>query len=220
VILKQKHTWLMSWLYLGTFGSFIGFSAGLPLLIKFQFPDINPAQFAFLGPLLGALIRPVGGWLSDRLGGGTVTFWNFIAMAAAISGVLYFSPAGGVGGNFWGFLFMFMVLFLATGIGNGSTFSMIPAVSLSLYMSKERLRGEELVETVTNKESDIHASAVLGFSSAIATYGAFYIPKSFGTSIALTGGAEAAMFSFLLFYASCIAITWWYYARENAPIPC
>lgn len=220
VILKYKHMWLMSWLYLGTFGSFIGFSAGLPLLIKFQFPDINPAQYAFLGPLVGALSRPVGGWLSDKLGGAAVTFWNFIVMAVAVSGVLYFLPGGGAGGNFWGFLAMFMLLFLTTGIGNGSTFSMIPAICLTMYTREAELHGDEVVEAAAIRESGIRASAMLGFSSAVATYGAFFIPKSFGTSIAMTGGTEAAMLTFLLFYVTCIAITWWYYARKNAPVPC
>jgi len=220
VILKHKHMWLVSWLYLGTFGSFIGFSAGLPLLIKFQFPDINPTQYAFLGPLVGSLIRPVGGWLSDKLGGASVTFWNFIVMAGAVSGALFFLPDGAVGGNFWGFLAMFMLLFLTTGIGNGSTFSMIPAICLTMYRHEAELGGETVVEAVAIRESGIRASAVLGFSSAIAAYGAFFIPSSFGTSIAVTGGTEAAMYIFILFYASCIAITWWYYARKNAPVPC
>ena len=220
MILKYKHTWLMSWLYLGTFGSFIGFAAGLPLLIKFQFPDINPAQYAFLGPLVGALVRPVGGWMSDKLGGASVTLWNFMAMTAAVFGVLYFLPEGGAGGNFWGFLVMFMLLFFTAGIGNGSTFSMVPAIFLNIYMREDRLKGREVEESIAIRASGINTSAVLGFISAIATYGAFYIPKSFGTSIAMTGGTESAIFSFALFYASCIVITWWYYARKNAPVPC
>jgi Nitrate/nitrite transporter len=100
IIFRRRHNWLMCWLYLGTFGSFIGYSAGLPLLIKSQFPAVNPVQFAFIGPLVGALVRPVGGWLADKRGGATVTFWNFISMAAAVFGVLHFLPHGGTGGNF------------------------------------------------------------------------------------------------------------------------
>jgi NNP family nitrate/nitrite transporter-like MFS transporter len=88
VIFGQKHTWLMCWLYIGTFGSFIGYSAGLAMLMKTQFPDIDPMKFAFLGPLVGAVIRPVGGWLSDKVGGAKVTFWNFIVMTVAVFGVL------------------------------------------------------------------------------------------------------------------------------------
>jgi NNP family nitrate/nitrite transporter-like MFS transporter len=96
-IFRRKHTWLMCVLYLGTFGSFIGYAAGFPLLIKSQFPGVNPLAYAWLGPLLGALVRPFGGWLSDKLGGARVTFWNFIVMALAVAGVLYFLPSRGSG---------------------------------------------------------------------------------------------------------------------------
>jgi NNP family nitrate/nitrite transporter-like MFS transporter len=105
IIFRRKHNWLMCWLYLGTFGSFIGYAAGFPMLIKTQFPAIDPTRYAFLGPLVGALIRPVGGWLSDKLGGARVTFWNFIAMTVAVFGVL--SPscprpaAAAISGVFW-----------------------------------------------------------------------------------------------------------------------
>ncbi len=119
VIFKRKHNWLMCWLYLGTFGSFIGYSAGFPLLIKNQFPGVNALQYAWLGPLVGALVRPVGGWLADKLGGARVTFWNFIAMALGVVAVLQFLPHGGQGGNFAAFLASFLVLFATSGIGNG-----------------------------------------------------------------------------------------------------
>jgi NNP family nitrate/nitrite transporter-like MFS transporter len=92
VIFRRKHNWLMCWLYLGTFGSFIGYSAGLPLLIKSQFPGIDPTRYAFLGPFVGAVMRPVGGWVADKLGGARVTFWNFIVMAASVFGILAFLP--------------------------------------------------------------------------------------------------------------------------------
>ncbi|NJD61803.1 MAG: NarK family nitrate/nitrite MFS transporter, partial [Deltaproteobacteria bacterium] len=128
VIFRRKHNWLMCWLYLGTFGSFIGYSAGLPLLIKSQFPGISPTKYAFLGPLVGALMRPVGGWGADKVGGARVTFWNFIAMAASAGGILAFLPRGGAGGSFAGFLAMFILMFVTTGIGNGSTFRMIPVI--------------------------------------------------------------------------------------------
>ncbi|MCM2338658.1 MAG: NarK family nitrate/nitrite MFS transporter, partial [Lysobacter sp.] len=126
VIFKRKHNWLMCWLYIGTFGSFIGFSAGFPMLIKTQFPDVNPMTYAFLGPLVGALMRSVGGWLSDKLGGALLTFWVFALMVLGVFAVLHFLPSGGQGGNFHGFLASFMALFVLTGIGNASTFRMIP----------------------------------------------------------------------------------------------
>ena len=219
VIFRRKHNWLMCWLYLGTFGSFIGYAAGFPMLIKTQFPAIDPTRYAFLGPLVGALIRPVGGWLADKLGGARVTFWNFIAMAAAVFGVLHFLPSGGVGGNFWGFLAMFMVLFITTGIGNGSTFRMVPVIFLTERQRAAAGQGREAQEQAV-KDANKEAAAVLGFSSAMAAYGGFFIPKSYGTSISLTGGPEAALYGFVTFYVTCIAMTWWYYSRRNAEMPC
>jgi NNP family nitrate/nitrite transporter-like MFS transporter len=219
IIFKRRHNWIMCWLYLGTFGSFIGYSAGLPLLIKSQFPTENPTQYAFLGPLVGALVRPLGGWLADKLGGAVVTFWNFIVMAAAVFGVLFFLPHGGVGGNFLGFLALFILLFFTTGIGNGSTFRMIPVIFLNERQRDAQGKGVKAQEQAV-KDAGKEAAAVLGFTSAIAAYGAFFIPKSFGTSIAATGGPQAALYGFVVFYLSCIIMTWWYYSRKNAEMPC
>src|SRR6202521_5376297 len=122
-IVGRKHTWVMSYIYIGTFGSFIGYSAAFPLLIKTQFPEITVA-IAFLGPLVGSLSRPLGGLLADKIGGAIVTFWNFIAMGAATIGVMYFVNIK----DFAGFLAMFLVLFVTTGIGTGSTYRMIPSI--------------------------------------------------------------------------------------------
>jgi NNP family nitrate/nitrite transporter-like MFS transporter len=218
VIFKRRHNWLMCWLYLGTFGSFIGYAAGFPLLIKSQFPDVNALQFAWMGPLVGALIRPFGGWLADKLGGARVTFWNFVVMALAVGGVLYFLPTGPSGGSFYGFLAMFMLLFLTTGIGNGSTFRMIPVIFLT-----ERTRGTKQGSPQWEqgvRDGNKEAAAVLGFSGAIGAYGGFFIPKSYGTSISMTGGPEMALYVFIAFYVTCIAVTWWFYSRRNAPMPC
>jgi NNP family nitrate/nitrite transporter-like MFS transporter len=218
VIFTRKHNWLMCWLYLGTFGSFIGYSAGLPMLVQSQFPDADALQLAWLGPLLGALMRPFGGWLADRVGGARVTFWTFVAMALGVAAVLVCLPRNGQGGHFIGFIASFGVLFAASGIGNGSTFRMIP----SIFLAERRqaagpLPGEQVQATrAANKE----AAAVLGFASAIGAYGGFFIPKSYGTAIALTGGPEAALQAFIVFYVSCIAVTWWYYSRRHAPMPC
>jgi MFS transporter, NNP family, nitrate/nitrite transporter len=219
VIFKRKHNWIMCWLYLGTFGSFIGYSAGFPLLIKSQFPQVSALTYAWLGPLIGAAVRPFGGWLSDKLGGAVVTFWNFVVMALAVGGVLWFLPSDGSGGSFAGFFVCFLVLFFTTGIGNGSTFRMIPVIFLAERMreaaGKSKEAGEQAVKAA-NKE----AAAVLGFTSAFAAYGGFFIPKSYGTSIVMTGGPEAALYVFIAFYLTCIATTWWYYARKNAEMPC
>ncbi|HSE00608.1 MAG TPA: NarK family nitrate/nitrite MFS transporter [Burkholderiales bacterium] len=219
IIFRRKHNWLMCWLYLGTFGSFIGYSAGFPLLIKSQFQGVNPLHFAWLGPLVGAVVRPFGGWLADRLGGAVVTFWNFIVMALAVVGVLYFLPSGGSGGSFAGFFACFMVLFLTTGIGNGSTFRMIPVIFLTERMRDAAGKGKEAQEQAV-REANKEAAAVLGFTSAFAAYGGFFIPKSYGTSISMTGGPEAALYIFIVFYVSCIVMTWWYYSRRGAEMPC
>ncbi len=218
-IFRRKHNWLMCTLYLGTFGSFIGYAAGFPLLIKSQFPDINPLAYAWLGPLVGAVVRPFGGWLADKVGGARVTLWNFIVMAIAVVGVIQFLPQAGAGGNFAGFFVCFLVLFLTTGIGNGSTFSMIPVIFLT-----EAMRGVDVnapgALAQAQKEGNTLAAATLGFTAAFAAYGGFFIPKSYGSSIALTGGPEFALWTFAVFYVLCIGLTWWYYARKNAEMPC
>jgi NNP family nitrate/nitrite transporter-like MFS transporter len=219
VIFKRKHNWVMCWLYVGTFGSFIGYSAGFPLLIKTQFSGVDPTQYAFLGPMVGALIRPVGGWVSDKLGGARVTFWNFIVMALAVGGVLWFLPSGPSGGNFWGFFAMFMLLFLTTGIGNGSTFRMIPVIFRTLH-ERWNVGATDEAKAESMRNAGKESAAVLGFSSAIAAYGAFFIPKSYGTSISMFGGPEAALYLFVAFYITCIFVTWWYYSRRDAEMPC
>ena len=219
--LRRKHTWIMSWIYLGTFGSFIGYSAGFPLLIKSQFTGVNPLQYAFLGPLVGSLIRPVGGWLADKWGGAKVTFWNFIAMSSALSGVIYFLFHKSDPGAFGGFFAMFLVLFFCAGIGNGSTYRMIPIISRTQKM--RGLKGAKEGSAVYNeaiRESNKESSTVIGFVGAMAAYGGFFIPKSYGTSIALTGTPLGALFVFLTFYVTCIAATWWFYSRKGAEAPC
>ncbi|SAL23321.1 nitrite extrusion protein [Caballeronia sordidicola] len=219
VIFKRMHNWLMCWLYIGTFGSFIGFSAGFALLTKAQFPSINPTAYAFLGPLAGALARPVGGWISDHLGGARVTLWTFIAMIAAVFGVISFMPGAGSAGNFGGFHAMFIVLFMLTGIGNGSTFRMIPVIFMTQHQRLAKgldATAQRLALHNAAKES----AAVLGFSAAIGAYGGFFIPKTFGTALDMTGSAVPALYVFIAFYVTCVAITWFFYARRNAGMPC
>src|SRR5690606_14610589 len=120
IIFSRAHNWIMCWLYTGTFGSFIGYSAGFPLLAKTQFPEVESLKYVFLGLLVGALARAGTGWISDRWCGARVTFWTYVLMIAAVAGVLYFLAIKDQPGAFWGFFSMFMVLFLATGIGNAS----------------------------------------------------------------------------------------------------
>ncbi|MDQ9090165.1 MFS transporter [Pseudoalteromonas haloplanktis] len=214
IIFKRSHNWIMCILYLGTFGSFIGFAAGFPLLSGMLFPHVDPTAYAFIGPLVGALARPVGGIIADKLGGARVTFWNFLLMIAGVIGVMYFLPNSGEQGNFWGFFSAFIVLFIATGIGNGSTFRMVPVIFLN--QRKRELGDTDEAIKQGNKES----AAVIGFISAFAAYGGFFIPKAYGTSISLTGSVSGALIAFIVFYAICSVVTWWFYSRKNAPDPC
>jgi MFS transporter, NNP family, nitrate/nitrite transporter len=210
VIFRMKHNWVMTWLYTMTFGSFIGYSAAFPKLIQDVFGTLpggavnpgapNPLHFAWLGPLVGSLVRPLGGWISDKLGGARVTHWNTVVMIGAALGVAYFvKVAGGADAPetyWWPFFGLFMILFITTGIGNGSTFRMIPIIF------KPELAGP-----------------VLGWTSAVAAYGAFLIPRIFGGQIT-TGTPEYALYGFAGYYLSCLVVNWWFYARQNAEVPC
>jgi NNP family nitrate/nitrite transporter-like MFS transporter len=208
-IVGCKHTWIMSYIYIGTFGSFIGYSAAFPLLIKTQFPAVTVA-IAFLGPLLGSLSRPLGGLLADKIGGAKVTFWNFIAMGAATIGVMYFVEIK----EFAGFLGMFLILFIATGIGNGSTYRMIPSIFREEKLKETKGHGEA-ARALAVKAASIESGAALGFIGAIGACGGYLIPRGFGASIAATGGPHLALEVFLAFYVTCVALTWWYYLRKS-----
>jgi NNP family nitrate/nitrite transporter-like MFS transporter len=218
-IFKNKHNWVMTWLYTMTFGSFIGYANAFPKLIDDVFGVVrvgadgaplaeaiaNPsapvsAKFIWIGAGVGALIRPLGGWLSDKLGGARVTHWDTIVMIGATCGAGYFVSLASQSSTperyFVPFLLLFILLFATTGIGNGSTFRMIPII-----FSKEQ------------------AGPVLGWTSAIAAYGAYLIPKIFATQIK-GGTPEYALYGFALYYLSCLVVNWWFYARKNAEIPC
>jgi len=209
VIMKRKHTWVMSYIYIGTFGSFIGYSAAFPLLIKTQFPTVT-VVIAFLGPLVGSLSRPLGGWLADKVGGANVTFWNFIVMGLATIGVMYFVDVK----DFGGFLTMFLILFVATGIGNGSTYRMIPSIFREEKRKEAKGTGE-VGRVLAVKAAAVEAAAALGFIGAVGACGGYLIPRGFGASIAVTGGPHMALEVFLGFYLTCIALTWWYYLRKS-----
>lgn len=217
VIFRRKHNWLVSLLYLGTFGSFIGYSAGLALLTQAAFPAVDPTRYAFVGPLVGGLARPVGGWLADRLGGARVTLAMFVVMGLAAGGVLATLPRDGGAGSFGGFLGAFVVLFAATGLGNGSVYRMIPVIFSTFH--QRRAGADPLAQGQAQKDALRESGAVVGFVSAIAAYGAFFVPRTFGVSVELTGAPHGALIAFVAYYAGCIALTWWYYARPRAEIP-
>ena len=208
-IVGRKHTWIMSYIYIGTFGSFIGYSAAFPLLIKTQFPTVTVA-LAFLGPLVGSLSRPLGGLLADKVGGAIMTFWNFIAMGAATIGVMYFVEIK----DFAGFLAMFLILFVTTGIGNGSTYRMIPSIFREEKLREAKGAGES-GRVLAVKAAGIESAAALGFIGAVGACGGYLIPRGFGASIAATGGPHLALEIYLAFYATCLALTWWFYLRKT-----
>jgi NNP family nitrate/nitrite transporter-like MFS transporter len=210
VILKRKHTWVMSYIYIGTFGSFIGYSAAFPLLLKTQFPAIT-VGLAFLGPLVGSISRPIGGLIADKIGGAKVTFWNFVAMGAATLGVMYFVDYK----EFAGFLTMFLALFVLTGVGNGSAYRMIASIFREQKLSEARSQ-REIDSALALKEAGLEAAAAIGFIGGVGACGGYLIPSGFGASIAATGGPYFALAIFLLFYISCVFLTWWYYLRKTS----
>jgi MFS transporter, NNP family, nitrate/nitrite transporter len=213
-IFGNKHTWAMTVIYTMTFGSFIGYAATFALAIKvvfgFQHVEVDGAivhnlanpdgpsalMYAWMGPFIGALIRPVGGMIADKMGGAKVTQIISVVMVASALGVAYFLKLAYASATpqdyFVPFMVLFLILFAATGIGNGSTF--------------------RTIAVVFNKEQ---AGPVLGWTAAVAAYGAFIIPKVFGEQIKATT-PEYALYGFAIFYGVCILINWWFYLRPGA----
>lgn len=211
-VLKRLHLWLLSLLYLATFGSFIGFSAGFAMLAKTQFPDVNILQLAFFGPFIGALARSAGGVISDKFGGVRVTLINFIFMAL-FTALLFLTLPGSGAGSFSAFYLVFMGLFLTAGLGSGSTFQMIAVIFRQITLYNVKLRGGS--DEQAQREAVTDTASALGFISAIGAVGGFFIPKAFGTSLALTGSPVGAMKIFLLFYIACVLLTWLVYGRRK-----
>ncbi len=178
----------MALLYLATFGSFIGFSAGFAMLSKTQFPDVQILHYAFFGPFIGALARSMGGAISDRLGGTRVTLVNFVVMAVFCALLFLTLPTNGQGGNFIAFFAVFMVLFLTAGLGSASTFQMISVIFRKLTMDRVKAQGGS--EAQAMREAATDTAAALGFISAIGAIGGFFIPKAFGISLDLTASAD------------------------------
>ncbi|MDP2662207.1 MAG: nitrate/nitrite transporter [Dehalococcoidia bacterium] len=199
VVFKRKHTWIMLLLYVMTFGSFSGFSASFPLLIREifgQFPNAPaPLAFAFLGPLIGSLVRPPAGWISDKLGGGLVTLVSGLVLCIGAIGVTT-STSPQSAADFTPFLIWMLILFFASGIGNGSTFQQIPFI----FPAEE-------------------AGPVLGFTS-IAAYGSFVLPVLFGWTLSSFGSPNIAFYMFFVFFVICLGLNWWYYTRPGCEKPC
>ena len=213
-VLKRGHMWLLSFLYLTTFGSFIGFSAGFAMLAKTQFPGVDILKLAFFGPFIGALARSFGGMISDKFGGVRVTLINYLFMVL-FTGLLFFTlPVGGAShGNFTAFYAVFMGLFLTAGLGSGSTFQMIAVIFRQLTINKALKDGvsEDKVQQLAVTET----ASALGFISAIGAFGGFFIPKAFGSSLDLTGSPVGAMVIFLVFYVVGLLVTGLVYGRKK-----
>ncbi len=191
----------MTYLYVMTFGSFIGFSASFPKLIADLFPSVEPLRYAWLGAFVGSVVRPVGGWMSDKWSGAKVTHYTVIAMIFLVVGVGVVVLEADKSPEkedvlFPIFLILFLLLFITTGIGNASTYRMV-----SIIFPKHE------------------AGPVLGWTSAIAAYGAFVVPIIFAASITW-GVVWYSFWGFAVYYISCLALNWYYYARAGAEIPC
>jgi NNP family nitrate/nitrite transporter-like MFS transporter len=219
-IIRNKHQWRMSWLYTGTFGSFIGLAAGFPMLVNTEFPAVDAFKFAFIGPLLAALVRPIGGWLADRVGGAMITVWIFVVMAVAPLAALLCLPSAATGGSLVGFVLAFLALFVAAGIGNGSTFRMIPIIFRTLRERTVKDPRDTAALEQARLTGSTEGAATLGWSSAMAAFGGFFIPIAVGTSIKLTGSPEGALVFFSVFYLTCVLGTWRWYARRGAEVAC
>lgn len=213
-VLARGDMWLLGMLYLATFGSFIGFSAGFSMLARTQFPGASLLAFAFIGPFLGALARWMGGSVSDRFGGERVTLLNFLLMAL-FSGLLFLTlPGGHHSGSAPGFFIVFMLLFFTAGLGSGSTFQMVAVVFRARTLQRALARG--VSDPLAQREAATDTSAALGFISAIGAIGGFFIPNAFGLSLSISGSPAGAMGVFLLFYLLCALIIVMVYGRKTA----
>ncbi|GAA1692935.1 nitrate/nitrite transporter [Fodinicola feengrottensis] len=202
---SDPQTWIMSFLYIGTFGSFIGYSFAFGLVLQNQFgrTPLQAAGITFLGPLVGSLIRPVGGRLADRLGGAKVTLWNFLAMAVSVVVIVGASemkslPAFTVG---------FLALFFFSGLGNGSTYKMIPAIFRAKALTREE-SGDQLLWARRM------SGAVIGIAGAVGALGGLFINLAFRQSFLTAKSGMPAFVAFLAFYLICIAVTYFAYVRQ------
>ncbi|GFH33855.1 nitrate/nitrite transporter [Streptomyces pacificus] len=204
----DPHTWIMSFLYIGTFGSFIGYSFAFGLVLQTQFgrTPLQAASLTFVGPLLGSLVRPLGGSLADRLGGARITLWTFAAMAAATVAVVLAS----VSGSLPMFLAAFIALFILTGLGNGSTYKMIPGI----------FRAKALAGGMTGEAAEAYgrrlSGASMGLIGAVGALGGLAINLAFRQSFLAAGTGTGAFVAFLVCYGVCCAVTWAVYLRKPA----
>ncbi len=218
---KNKHTWIISFLYIGTFGSFIGYSWAFPLVIKNTFPDYTtpltvlgvPIALAFMGALVGSISRPAGGWISDHLGGTRVTIVSYFVMIAGALGAIY---SIAVNKSFWPFFLSFLLLFVATGVGNGATYRMIPAVFRE--GARAKARGDESKVPALTASAVKAAAGCLGISGSIGAFGGFLIPRGFAFSESHYGSYVPAMWVFIGVYLVMAFVCWWVYGRRGSAL--
>ncbi|MGC9376095.1 nitrate/nitrite transporter [Streptomyces sp. MH13] len=205
---RDAHTWIMAVLYVGTFGSFIGYSFAFGQVLQTQFgrSPLQAAYLTFIGPLLGSLVRPLGGRLADRYGGARITLWNFVAMAAATAVLVAASMTKSLGL----FVAVFVALFVLSGLGNGSTFKMIPGIFQNKALA-EGLTGEDAVAYGRRL-----SGASMGLIGAVGALGGVAINLAFRQSFLSVGSGTGAFVAFLAFYAVCFAVTWAVYLRRPA----
>ncbi|MFK4102669.1 nitrate/nitrite transporter [Streptomyces sp. NPDC019531] len=205
---KDAHTWIMSFLYVGTFGSFIGYSFAFGQVLTNQFgrTPLQATYLTFIGPLLGSLIRPVGGWLADKYGGAKITLYNYVAMGAATAVLVVASMQKSLPL----FVVAFVVLFSLTGIGNGSTFKMIPGIFQAKALAKG-LEGDEAAAYGRRL-----SGASMGLIGAVGALGGVGINMAFRQSFLSNGSGTGAFVTFLVYYALCFGVTWAVYLRRTA----
>ncbi|GGQ31707.1 NNP family nitrate/nitrite transporter-like MFS transporter [Actinomadura coerulea] len=216
-VCRDGHTWIMSVLYIGTFGSFIGFGFAFGQVLQVQFgaefdTPIKAAYLTFLGPALGSLIRPAGGWLADRLGGAKVTFWTFVAMAVSAVLVLTASRLGSLAL----FLTGFVLLFAFSGLGNGSTYKMIPAIFRAKAHAGAAGGGDP---AAAEHEARRLSGALIGIAGAVGAFGGVLVNIAFRQSFLTYGTGDGAYAAFIAFYAVCCALTWLVYLRARPGRP-
>jgi NNP family nitrate/nitrite transporter-like MFS transporter len=205
---KDAHTWIMSFLYIGTFGSFIGYSFAFGQVLQNQFgrTPLEAAYVTFIGPLLGSLIRPVGGSLADKYGGAKITLYNYVGMGVATAVLI----AASMEKSLALFTVAFVVLFVLTGLGNGSTYKMIPGIFQNKALAKG-LQGEEAAAYGRRL-----SGASMGLIGAVGALGGVGINLAFRQSFLSYGSGTGAFVAFLAFYAACFAVTWAVYLRRSA----
>ncbi|MFF6951716.1 nitrate/nitrite transporter [Streptomyces iakyrus] len=206
---RDGHTWIMSLLYIGTFGSFIGYSFAFGQVLQNQFgrTPLEAAYVTFIGPLLGSLIRPLGGWMADKYGGAKISLWNYVAMGVATAILIGASMEKSLA-LFTG---AFVVLFVLSGLGNGSTFKMIPGIFQNKALAKG-LEGEEAAAYGRRL-----SGASMGLIGAVGALGGVGINLAFRQSFLSYGSGTGAFVAFLAFYAVCFVVTWAVYLRRTAP---